>query len=183
MEYSNGDRVVTTADVYGERVGGEGNYYGGNTRRAAPEGSTGTVTRTGTTSVLVRFDTDSEGRPFDTPFSIWVREFRLAIDGSVPRVRRLGEKPEGDEFLDPHDPRLEWLWDDVSAFAAKSQYCDVFDGILKQLNLPPRKQSYKAKGTLGNDIEVSADIIARSQQEANEILAERLAERIKEATT
>lgn len=180
MDFSKGDRVVTTIDVYGERIGGDGGYYGGNTRRGAPEGSAGTITRTGTASALVRFDTDAEGETIRTPFSIWVNVGHLAIDGSVPRKRRLGEKPEGDEFLDPNDPRLAWFWDDVSTYAAKSAYCSVFDQILRELHLPPRKQQWRAKGTIGDDIEVFADIVAVSQKEANEILAARLAERVKE---
>lgn len=172
-----GGVVVTTAMVDGERVGGDA--YGRSAWRRAPRGSMGVISRVGVESHLVRFHGIG-----DSPFSIWVYEHnledgdpaaQLAVETSANR--RLGQKPEGDEFLDPRDPRMEWFWDDLSIWAKSNNYCGEYDRILAQFQLPARKRDFTGTASLGA-LRLSATVMARSQREANEIVEAQLIEQI-----
>lgn len=163
MTFNAGDQVTLNPDtransVSGDRVGGA---YHHRTITFRP-GMTGTVSRSGTGSSLVRVD--NEG-------SIWIANEWLQLAGVSITGRRRGTPPEG--MIAPDDPRLEWMWDDISEYAQDSQYCDVFDKVLRELHLPPRKRKFHAVGDL-NGLNITAQIMAKNQREANEELARRL---------
>lgn len=176
MQFRNGERVETTRQVHGELIGG----YGGSRRFDA--GTSGTITRANTNMSIVRFGAPANQHWLEG-WSIWVNNSELVSiddqpsDPDAPRPRKLGVKPEGDEHLDPNDPRLAWFWDDVSAYAAKSSYCGVFDTILKELHLPARKQMFTPTVRF-NGMNVSASIMARSNTEASELLKKQLDEAV-----
>lgn len=160
-----GDSVITTSHVGGESVGSYSSY------RNVPAGTVGVITRVATTSVVVRFEDYAA-----EPFSIWVNIAYLNATDRVARGdgrRKLGTKPEGDEYLSPNDPRLEWFWDDVSTIANASSYCNEFDLVIRKLGLPPRKREYTARGNLGS-FELTRTYLARSQADANKMLADDL---------
>lgn len=170
-QFNVGDTVVIQQRVTAPRVGGD-NYYSPNMKTVG-ENSTGEISRSNTNSSLVRFRQDVSGMAINA-FSIWIRNDQLALDGTMPRKRKLGEKPEGDEYLDPRDPRLEWFWDDISEYANKSSYCSTFDDILSHLNLPGRKKQYVGSIKL-DGLDISARVTARSQQEADQLVRDKIA--------
>jgi hypothetical protein len=178
MQFRVNERVEVTRPVSGDSVGGMAR------RKHRDEGDEGTVTRANSTKSLVRFIIDP-GAYFggDQGFSIWIPNDALVSiddhpsDPDAVRPRRLGEKPEGEEFISPTDPRLEWFWDDVSAFAAKSQYCGTFDTILKALGAPARKQLFRPT-IVFNGLNISGEVMARSIAEADKMLREQLADAV-----
>jgi hypothetical protein len=100
----------------------------------------------------------------------------LAAGEQAKKSRAYGTMPEGVEgLIDPRDPGLQWFWDDVSAYAEESSYCSVFDTVLKELGLPPRKTMHTA--TINHKgLDLTARIMARTQEEANELLKKQLEE-------
>lgn len=137
------------------------------TRELTPD-MTLVVTRVSSWSVLVRLDNS---------YSFWVPRSNLegrAADGSGKTYRPLGTKPEGDEYLDPRDPRLDWFWDDVYKYAERSRYCGEFDSILKALKLPARPQEFRVNRNLDNGLSINAVIRARSAEEAEAELGRRI---------
>jgi hypothetical protein len=138
----------------------------------------GVISRVSRYKVLVSFpisllhdgwDTDSER------VSAWVDKHLLTSDPVDPKVlaevqRPLGQKPEGDEFLSPDHPGLQWLWDDVAKYATKSNYCYEYDKIVDKFGVPGRERQFTSKTTL-NGLDLSTTVTARSQREADEKLA------------
>jgi len=152
--------------ISGDRVGG----YAHRTVTLRPD-DTATVTRAGNMMALVRV----EGQG-----SIWVENAYLQLAGLTAAGRRRGTPPEGG--ISPDDPNLQWLWDDISEYAEKSDYCNVFDKILRDLGLPPRKRKFAAVGDL-NGLSVTAQIMAANQREANEELARRISAALAEVVS
>ena len=157
--------VTARHAIYGESIGG----YGG-ARMSVEEGTRGRVTREGTNSSLVRWYPTNQYGDARGAFSMWADNTLIeAVDGlPQPEQRKLGQKPEGDEYLDPRDPRLDWFWDDVSRLAPRTQYCDTFDRILSQLGLPPRKKEFTARAKL-DGFTVTGTVMARTQAEADQM--------------
>lgn len=110
--------------------------------------------------------------------TIWIPNAYLQLAGISAEGRRRGTPPEGGIAAD--DPRIEWLWDDISEYAERSQYCGTFDTILRDLHLPPRKRKFAALGEIGG-LQITAQVMAKNQREANEELARRIAALTSEA--
>lgn len=138
-------------------------------------GSEGYVTRMGTNSALVRFPIRGEER------SVWI-EIRdlepVVMDPNAPAPRRLGEKPEGDEFIGPDHPGLQWLWEDAARVADQYGHCREYDQIADKLSIPGRVRTYTVKVPLvGDGVSgtVSVKVESRSRKEAenqaNEMLS------------
>lgn len=85
-----------------------------------------------------------------------------------PPPRKLGLKPEGDEFLSVDDPRIQWIWDDLGAYADKKNWCPQYDELCKDVGIPGRPRDFNVTRTL-NGIQIRASIKARSQTEANQM--------------
>lgn len=149
-----------------------GPYY--SERTAVKEGSIGVITRVYTHNIHVRFDKTALVNPprthsDQTTVSVPVEEVAPA-DPNAPRPRKLGEKPEGDQFIDPNDPGLMWLWDDIAAYADKQGYCSQFDTITNTLGIPGRKRDVTITIIIGDGIEAKTTIKARSPKEARDVL-------------
>lgn len=133
------------------------------------QGEVGVITRDYSLRPLVRFE--------HLGFSMHISsdDLQYADPALQPAggKRRLGTPPEGG--ISPADPALQWLWDDISEYANDKHWCSEYDRLLRSLGLPPRKQTYNATKNLGGGMVVSARIMASSLTEANQILADRLA--------
>lgn len=89
-----------------------------------------------------------------------------------PEPRKLGKKPEDTEeqtFVAVNDPGIQWLFDDMGAFAEAQGYCSQYDALCAKLGIPGRPREFSVTHAV-NGIEVTARIRARSQREANEIV-------------
>lgn len=98
--------------------------------------------------------------------------FRL-IDPNRPLPRKLGKKPEGDEYIDINHPGIQWLFDDMGAYATKEGYCPQYDALCAKLGIPGRPREFTVT-TMVRGIKMSATVSARSQREANEQVAQAL---------
>lgn len=175
--FSVNDAVTNRYEVAGDTIGGN---YSGTWQRVAP-GTPGRVTRVGTNSVVVRWYPENRD-----PFSFWVDttllEDREDFEATAaPKRRKLGHKPEGDEYLDPRDPRLEWFWDDVTEYT-QPRYCGTLDEILKGLDLPARKQKFNVTADL-NGMTISGQVLARTQAEASKKFADSIVEAVQAAAS
>jgi len=87
-----------------------------------------------------------------------------------PPPRKIGEKPEGEDFLDVNDPRIQWIWDDLGRYADKKNWCPQYDELCRDVGVPGRPRDFNVTRTL-NGIQIRASIKARSQAEANDLFA------------
>lgn len=93
-----------------------------------------------------------------------------------PPPRKLGVRPaeedwpEGVELIDVDHPGIQWLFDDLGAYADGKGWCSEYDRLCRDVGIPGRPQDYNVTRTL-NGIQIRATIKARSQQEANDMFA------------
>jgi hypothetical protein len=93
-----------------------------------------------------------------------------------PPPRKLGQRPdpedwpEGVELIDVDHPGIQWLFDDLGAYADGKGWCSEYDRLCRDVGIPGRPQDYNVTRTL-NGIQIRATIKARSQQEANDMFA------------
>lgn len=105
-----------------------------------------------------------------------------SADPNAPRPRKLGEMPDPEKVNLPDGvpligidhPGIQWLFDDMGAYADKQGYCSQYDALCVKLGIPGRPRDFSVKKTIGG-IEVTATIKARSQREANEAFQAALA--------
>lgn len=88
-----------------------------------------------------------------------------------PPPRRLGTKPEGEEFIDVDDPRIQWIWNDLGEYADRKNWCPQYDELCRDVGVPGRPRDFNVTRTL-NGIQIRASIKARSQAEANNLFAQ-----------
>ena len=88
-----------------------------------------------------------------------------------PPVRKLGTPPEG--MIAPDDPRIAWFWQDAEKLANRMGYCDEYDEITDKLNIPGRMREHRVEITV-NGLKVVTHVQARSQKEADALVAEKL---------
>lgn len=144
------------------------NYsIGGGYRRTFEPGSTVTVTRVTKEGGWIR-GAAARGDEVTLPFLGDPAEFFGPTDPNAPRPRKLGEKPEGDEYLDPNDPRLQWLWDDLAKYADRKSWCDTYDKLANDIGIPGRPKDFTISEVI-NGFSVSKKINARSKAEAQRI--------------
>ncbi len=93
-----------------------------------------------------------------------------------PKARKLGEVPEGG--ISPDDPGLAWLWEDAAKLASRSGYCNYYDRIADELNIPGRKRDVSVEMKV-NGVTITATVQARSRKEAEELIRGKLAEPVK----
>lgn len=172
-----GDRVELAGD--GDRTYGRvGNSYGSLTIRPGVEV---TVTRVfgGAFEMFVRGPIlrTGGGLMADATVQVPQSDFRL-VDPDRPIPRKLGTKPDDTEamhYIAVDDPRIQWLFDDMGAFATKEGYCSQYDALCVKLGIPGRPRDFSVKSTI-NGIAISATVKARSQREANDMIKQALSQ-------
>lgn len=97
------------------------------------------------------------------------RDLLQLADPNRPAPRRLGQAPEGDH-IDVDDPRIQWLFNDMGKYADDKGYCAEYDKLTARLGIPGRPRDFSVHFKLG-DIAATTVVKARSQKEANEIVA------------
>ena len=112
----------------------------------------GTVTRVGRFKMLVRFNAAD---------SIWVDNIWL---DHVNEISVTLEAPEGGIAID--DPRIDWIWRKIAAYASYRGYCDEFDSLCDDLGIPGREREFTVEHTIGG-YAVRSRVTARSQVEAD----------------
>jgi hypothetical protein len=170
--FAVGDRVELVGDR--ERTYGRvGNSYGSLTVRP---GVVLTITRLYSNEMILRGPIlrTGGGHMVDASIQAYRSEFQL-VDPDRPAPRRLGTKPDGEEFIGIDHPGIQWLFDDMGAFAEREGYCSQYDALCVKLGIPGRPRDFTVKSTI-NGIAISATVKARSQREANEMFKKVLAE-------
>lgn len=138
--------------------------------RHIENGTEGYITRMGSASMLVRFPI-RDGRES----SVWIEAVHLepvVVDPNAPVPRKLGEKPEGEEFIGPDHPGLQWLWEDAAQVADRYGHCSEYDKIADNLGIPGRKRKYNVKVPLTGEgvsgtVIISVEARSRSEAEKN----------------
>lgn len=90
------------------------------------------------------------------------------------KKRKLGQKPEGDQFIGPDHPGIQWLWEDVAKVAERQSYCGYYDQIASSVGIPGRKRDIRVSHKV-DGLTFEVIVKARSQKEADQIVADKLA--------
>jgi len=88
-------------------------------------------------------------------------------------TRRLGKKPEGDEFIGIDHPGIQWLFEDMGRYADEQGYCSQYDLLSARLGIPGRPRDFSVS-IVRDGLRFTANVRARSQAEANEIAEAKL---------
>jgi hypothetical protein len=120
------------------------------------------------------------GRNEEMSFSFVLHQVEV-VDPNAPKPRRLGKKPEGDEFIGIDHPGIQWLFDDMGKYADQQGYCSQYDALTAKLGIPGRPRDFSVVKTIGG-IPITATVKARSQREANEMVEKALEGRLPELT-
>lgn len=86
-----------------------------------------------------------------------------------PKVRKLGETPEGDHIA-INDPRIKWIWEDAAKIATREGYCGYYDSITDKLGIPGREREFAVRAKIAG-LEITSRIKAHSQKEADALFA------------
>jgi hypothetical protein len=108
------------------------------------------------------------GRNEHMSFSLNKAQVRL-LNPDRPLPRKLGQKPDDPNLIDVNDPRIQWLFDDMGAYADNQGWCPQYDTLCVRLGIPGRPRDFEVKRTIGG-IELRTTVKARSQREANELV-------------
>ena len=96
---------------------------------------------------------------------------------SLGSRRRLGQKPEDTEdmqYIGIDHPGIQWLFDDMGAYATEKRYCSEYDALTARLGIPGRPREFNVSQVV-DGLTLSATVLARSMAEASEILAQKIA--------
>lgn len=114
------------------------------------------------------------GRTQYKSFSCQRQYLALTVnDPDRPMPRKLGTKPEDTDemtYIGTDHPGIQWLWDDLAAYAKGQNWCGTYDTLAEHVGIPGRKRPFTATTTI-NGITLTASIEARSQDDADQILA------------
>lgn len=136
------------------------------------------VTRVYSTTLIVRTVDTKRVNYEHRRVSFQIGRHRLRADNpNAPHPRRMGEKPEGDEYIGIDHPGIQWLFDDMGKYADSQGWCPQYDALCARLGLPGRPRDFTVTKTIG-DIPISATVKARSQREANEMVEKALQGRL-----
>jgi hypothetical protein len=135
-----------------------------------------TVTRVFSEQIIVRGPILRTGGGLMADASVQVDKsrFRL-VDPNRPLPRKLGTKPEGEEFIGIDHPGLQWLFNDMGAYAEREGYCGQYYALCIKLGIPGRPRDFTVRTTV-KGIHLSTTVKARSQREANQIVKDALAD-------
>lgn len=160
--------------------------YGPYSRHEFNAGDTAEVTRVNKNKITVRIQENRYGALNWSSYNV-SRAVLEAPNGEVwggsapaadgkprPVPRKLGTAPEGDH-ISIDDPRIQWLWTDLATYATQTRYCGEYDAIVTKFGIPGRERSFTANALIGG-LAVTASLRARSQKEADEKFAAKLAE-------
>lgn len=86
----------------------------------------------------------------------------------LERLRTLGVAPAGG--LDPHDPRIAWIWEDAARLADRKDWCTEFDALCDALGAPGRVRKFSITMHDAGGVRVTARVEARSRRLAEEKL-------------
>lgn len=137
--------------------------------RGFTKGETAEVTTVRKKTITVKIDNYS----FNVPrASLAAPNGEVWTDVPKPPTRKIGETPADGIAAD--DPRLAWLWEDAAKLATRSGYCNVYDRIADELNIPGRLRNIEASITV-DGLTLSATVKARSRKEAQQKIREKLA--------
>jgi hypothetical protein len=130
------------------------------------------VRRVNTRKILVRNPIQGE--------SYWVErvylEAPVPVDPNAPKPRKLGEKPAGSGHISIDDPRIAWLWADLSTYAENKHFCSQYDELADAIGIPGRKREFTVTTTIAGGLSAKVTVKARSQKLADAAVAKALAD-------
>jgi hypothetical protein len=110
-------------------------------------------------------------------FSIPREFFRFEDPNYVPPPppRKLGvmpdpedvKLPDGIPLINIDHPGIQWLFDDLGAYADQQGYCSQYDALCVKLGIPGRPRDFDVTRVI-NGVSFRTTVKARSQREANE---------------
>lgn len=161
---SVGDTFVTTADLKEKREG----YYA--TEYLIPEGTMVEVRKIAKKKMMVKCEYRTGwGKAEGT---IWMTiEGIQRVAGTIEEDsgRTFGEIPTDPGTIQPDDPGLAWLWEDLIRYGKRNGMVPVIDKLTDALGIPGRSRVFTAVASI-NGLEMTSQIEARSQNEANKKL-------------
>lgn len=99
------------------------------------------------------------------------RVFRVAFNAIENPARAVGEVPAGGIAAD--DPRIAWIFEDAQRLADRLGLCRDFDRIAEAVGVPGRVRVYTVKLGVGEGLEITAKVEARSRPQAQQMILER----------
>lgn len=169
--------IITATHGFAERAGSD-SYQ--STLTVQPDTQL-RVTRIFAERIIVRgrFNISGEWRdasvylPYDRILTVNSQPY-VAQDG----VRRLGQKPDDTDemtYIGIDHPGLQWLFEDMAAYADNQRWCGEYDALCIRLGLPARPRDFTVSLERGG-ITIMSTVKARSQAEANQMVADALAQ-------
>jgi hypothetical protein len=148
-------------------------YYG--PIRTLPEGTVVTVTRVNVNTIWIRgyYSTMNEATLSISTDPEVIQKYFGELDPNTPRPRRLGETPEG--MIDPNDPRIAWIFEDMGTIATREGYCGYYDTLADKVGFPGRIRDFTIKRDIGG-FSVSRKYKAKSRKEAEALFDAELKE-------
>lgn len=143
------------------------------------EGTIGVITKVGKESSIVKAmgSYNEEGKAWSNHVHI------TPNDPNLPRPRKLGEKPEGDEFIGSDHPGIQWLFEDMGKLAETKGHCREYDHMADQLGIPGRERNFTItvkRGLLSLPVKVKARSRVEAEGLAQAEFAKALDEAVKE---
>lgn len=164
-------QLLTSGDY--RQAGGEG------IRFSLVRGQRFTVSRVySDNTVMVRTVTDLylNGRMTRVSFRIG----RVALDEydpNGPGPRKLGQKPDDTAdmtYIGTDHPGIQWLWEDLHTYASGKGWCDEFDRLAREVNIPGRMEEFEIEVSIPGGGTYVTDIRAHSEEEAEKLAREEL---------
>jgi len=91
-----------------------------------------------------------------------------------PRPRKLGTTPTDGDVIAIDDPRVQWIWEDLAAYATRQHWCSQYDQLAEGVGIPGRTRTFSVSRRVGN-LDIRASFEARSEAEAEAMLTAELA--------
>jgi hypothetical protein len=121
--------------------------------------------------LLVR-SVSKSGQWLNVQAAKWQRVVRVEVGTVTMQGRRLGEMPP--DGIAPDDPRVAWIFEDAARLADRRGYCNVFDAITDELNLPGRVRKFTLTYEVVPGVKLQAKIEARSRALAEDLLRQKM---------
>jgi hypothetical protein len=169
-----GDQVIVNReDVFSFAMGFDENVR-------IPPGTFLTITRMYSESVMAR-----TVEPINVPYRETARHATFVLsnydldlatpDAVTKALRKLGTKPEGDEYIGIDHPGIQWLWEDLAKYADRKSWCSEYDKLAQFIGIPGRPREFAVTVTLPDGIHLTGTVQARTQDEANQSVMSSLA--------
>lgn len=111
------------------------------------------------------------------------RAYLELSDPNAPGPRKLGQKPDDTAdmtYIGTDHPGIQWLWEDLHTYANGKGWCDEFDRLAREVNIPGRMEEFEIEVSIPGGGTYVTDVRAHSEEEAERLAREELMRGVQE---